>query len=69
MSQRDMGLKSDVLEQLFDLPGSWNKKLGVLESPSSLFTCVAPLTVIPFTAEGRHRQRNGMRQWLEAWLF
>ncbi len=52
-----------------DLPGLWNKKLGVLESPGSLFTCVAPLTIIPFTAEGRRRQRNGFRQWLEAWLF
>ena len=30
-----------------DLPGLWNKKLGVLESPGSLFTCVAPLTIRP----------------------
>jgi hypothetical protein len=43
----DAMFSSDCL----DLPGLWNKKLGVLESPGSLFTCVAPLTIIPFTAE------------------
>ena len=53
MPERDMGLKLDVLECTYlDLPVLWNKKLGVLESPGSLFTCVAPLTIIPFTAEG-----------------
>jgi hypothetical protein len=52
-----------------DLPGLWNKKLGVLESPGSLFTCVSPLTIITLTAGCRRRQRNGFRQWLEAWLF
>jgi hypothetical protein len=51
------------------LPGLWNKKLGVLESPGSRFTSVAPPTIIPFTAEARRRQRNGFRQWLESWLF
>jgi hypothetical protein len=64
-----MGLKLDLSCDSLDLPGVWNKKLGVLESPGSLFTCVAPLTIIPFTAEGRRRLRNGFRQWLEASLF
>jgi hypothetical protein len=41
-----------------DLPGWWNEKLGAPESPGSLFTCVAPLTIILLTAEGRRRQRN-----------
>ena len=52
------GAQARCLGGCLDLPGLWNKKLGVLESPGSLFTCVAPLTIIPFTAEGGRRQRK-----------
>jgi hypothetical protein len=47
------GSSSMFSSDCLDLPGLWNKKLGVLESPGSLFTCVAPLTIISFTAEDR----------------
>jgi len=47
-----MGFKSDAFEWLSWLVRLVAQEAGVEASPGSLFTWIAPLTIIPFTAEG-----------------